>query len=178
MAISNIRSGIDKKKASKLLETVIQQHLFNNPNSVFENNNEVTAFGQYCITKTSSGCNIFKRNVLIQETANLRYALSWCIADKYNLNQLKHSILYYDKELARREADALHYIHIIKDSQDYELKNSTFNRLLQCKDRIKWLKHKLNKCIHSAKYCQQKGFENETSRLGLQKLSREITKSF
>lgn len=178
MAISNIRSGINSKRAAKLLENIAQQNLFNNSNSVFETDNEVTAFGQYRIKKSSTGCVILKRNVLIQETATLRSALSWCVADKYNLDQLKHNLIQYDHELARRETDVLHYIHTIRNSQDHELKNAVFDRLLECKDRIKWLKKKLDKCINSAKYCQQKGFDNETSRLGLQKPSREITKSF
>jgi len=165
MASRNLRR-IDSKKAAKLLETIARQHVFDNANSIFETDDEVSAFGQYRIKKSSTGCIILKRNVAIQETTNLRSALSWCIADKYNLIQLRNNLIKYDHELSRREKDVLYYIHTIKNSQDCDLKNTVLDRLIQCKDRIKCLKKKLDKCINSAKYCQQKGFDNETSRLG------------
>lgn len=163
MAISNIRSGINFSKAAQLLESIAEQHSFDNPNSVFANDNVIKAFGQYLIKKSNSGCIIYKRNVPVLETSSVRCALSWCVADKYKIASLKNKLIEYDTELTRRQNDVLYYTHTIKNSQDIALKNTLFDRLLQCQDKIKATKNKLDKCINSTKYWQQKGFDNETS---------------
>ena len=177
MAVSNIRS-VNYKQAAALLETLTQHHLFNNPNSVFATEKQISAFGKYQIKQIKNGCVVYKHKHQVANLRSFRSALSWCIADKYNITTLKKDISDIDSELSRRETDVLFYQHVIKNSNNYELKNTVFDRISQCQSQIIWLRKRLNKCINSAKYWQQKGFDNETSRLGIQKPNTNITKGF
>lgn len=176
MVNRNLRS-IDSKRAAQLLERITQQQ-FENPNSLFVNKSTISAFGQYQIQKKKNYCIVFKRGVQIAEFGSLRSALSYCVADKYNILSLKNNIYDIDQELSRKESDILFYQHTLKESNDIELKNIVFSRLVECKSRVIWLRKRLNKCINSAKYWQQKGFDNETSRFGIQKPNSNFTKGF
>lgn len=168
MASRNLR-GISQSKAAKLLEDIATTHLVQNPNLVFAKDNKISAFGLYTIVKSDLGCKIYKRNVLTIEINSVQAAMSWCIADRYNLWNLKANLIRFDKELIRRQSDLIFYKNVLNSSTDYETKCVVLDRITECKDRFIFLKKQLTKCVNSAKYCQQKGFDNETSRLGFQK---------
>ena len=168
MASRNLR-GLSQQKAAKLLEDITTTHLINNPNLVFAKDNKISAFGIYTIEKNSNRCKIYKRKVVTAEVNSIQAAMSWCVADKYNLYDLKTRLVRFDKELERRQNDLVFYKSIINSSADYESKSVILDRISECNNRYNFLKKQLTKCINSAKYCQQKGFDNETSRLGFQK---------
>ena len=168
MATRNIRD-INQSKAAKILEDITRNQLLNNCNLVFANDNKISAFGIYHIVKTEQTYKIFKRNVYTLEINTVQAAMSWCIADKYCIPTLKDKLIKLDAELVRRKTDLIFYRNIINSTADYEAKCIILDRITDCKDRFNLLKKQLTKCVNSAKYCQQKGFDNETSRLGFQK---------
>ena len=72
-----------------------------------------------------------------------------------------------DRQLGYRKMEILHYVNCIKNSADEFQKGILFDRLYNSKNQALLIKKQLDKCVNSAKYWQQKGFENETSRLGI-----------
>ena len=166
MATRNIRSNLDNKKVARLLENIVNQQLATNENTLFRYGNEITAFGDYKIVKHNEHFQIVKKHQHIIDTAYIKTALSWCIADKFNLYQLKKDLIQHDISVSKHENDILFYKHIIKRSADTDYKITALARLSDTVGEINLAKIRLNKCINSAKYWQQKGFENETSRLG------------
>ena len=166
MASRKLRS-INKAKAAKALAKLAQDHLVDNPNAVIDTGNSINVFGTYTIIKQQEEFAVYKNLVEQIVLGSTKHALSWCIFDKYRLIESKKQIVEFDKQFNYRQMEILHFVNCIKNSRDSFQKNILFDRLYNSKSQALLLKKQLNKCINLAKYWQQKGFENETSRLGI-----------
>ena len=173
MVSYNLR-GINKTKAAGLLEKLANEHLFNNPNSIIDSIGGIQAFGKYNLYKKDNSVVIYINKVKTLELSCNKTALCWCIADKYKRHRLANNIQFYDNELSNRQSDVLFFKNILEANTNHQNKEAVFARLKDTQLKVKWLKQQLNNCLNSAKYCQQKGFENETSRLGLNPRIRKI----
>ena len=167
MASRKLRSIKNKKKAADALARLAQKHLIDNPNAIIDAGNSISVFGEYTIVKHSEECVVYKNKVEQVVLNNTKNALSWCIFDKYKIHNLKHSIMECDRQLGYRKMEILHYVNCIKNSADEFQKGILFDRLYNSRSQAVGIKKQLDKCVNLAKYCQQKGFENETSRLGI-----------
>lgn len=175
MATGNIRS-ISRTKAAELLEKITQSHLLNSPNSILQTEHSIQAFGAYHINKMPNSFKIYKNLVAVAETATARSALAWCIADKYCVKNLRNKILELDNQLNIKQTDICFFKHTINNSKDSAQRFAIEDKLQDAIYKARQLKNQLDKCLNSAKYYQLKGFENETSRLGLKTSSRKISK--
>lgn len=163
-------------RATTLLNKITQDHLFNNPNSILKAGNTIQAFGVYTIKKQNNLYSIHKNRVCVAETSNAKNSLAWCVADKYNLTYLQKQILELDKQLDCKQAEIEFLKNIINSKVDLSRKFVAEDKLQTMIMKASAIKKQLNKCVNSAKYYQQKGFENETSRLGLKATSGKIAK--
>ena len=175
MASSNLR-GITAPKAALLLEKIASTHLFNNPNSILQGDDSIQAFGVYSINKNINQFKIYKNRVQVAETASAKNALAWCIADKYNIPSLKTKILHLDAMFATKNADIAFLKHALKTATEFNRITVLEDKLQDTLYKAKHTKNLLDKCINSAKYYQLKGFENETSRLGIKSPNRKFSK--
>ena len=157
-------------KAEQVLEQIAREHLMGN-NAIVFMDDEITAFGRYKIKCNKSSYRVYRYSQLAAEPRSSRVAISWCIADKYNQTRLARELLTLENELERREIEISHYKSFLKRTKDQQKKLVIMDRLQESIMRSRQVKDQLNKCINSAKYWQQKGFENETVRTGLKKQS-------
>jgi len=161
---NQLRSKINQ--AQNLLESLARQHLIGR-NNIFQVDDSIRAFGCYTIVKTANSYNIYRGSTLAFSPANTRIAIAWCVADKYNHFALLRDIEISSAELERLENDIDHYRGFIKLNQDNDRNEIILHRLHTTILRQKYIKNRLDKCIDVAKYMQQKGFDNETARIGL-----------
>lgn len=110
---------------------------------------------------------IYRGATLAFSAVNTRTAIAWCVADKYNYFSLLRDIEISSAELERLENDIDHYRGFVKLNQDSDRNEIIAHRLYTTILRQKYIKNRLDKCIDVAKYMQQKGFDNETARIGL-----------
>jgi hypothetical protein len=173
MVNRNLR-GVNSKKVAQVLKQLTDQHLFNDPNGVIANKEVIHAFGMYTILHKKGSYNVYKSNVLRVQTGSSRSALAWCIANKYNIDALAQKIVDFDRLFYNKKNEIHHYTAAMHENKDLERRYILFNRLEQSILYANKYKEQLNKCINSAKYWQQKGFENETSRLGIKPTGKQI----
>ena len=176
MVNSKLR-GINRNQAAQILEQLASKHLLDNTNGIFVNDNSIQAFGNYTITLHNNFYKIYKNKLFVIETNTSKHALAWCIADKFGNKILADKIYHYDTDLHRRLSDIENYRAVLNNSSDYKTKFVVLDRLNECLLKVKWLRNQMGKCINQTKYMQQKGFDNETSRLGLKPSVRKITES-
>ena len=167
MASRKLRSIKNKKKAADALARLAQKHLIDNPNAIIDAGNSISVFGEYTIVKHSEECVVYKNKVEQVVLNNTKNALSWCIFDKYKLIGYKNRIVECDKQLGYKQMEIVHFVNCIKGSTDSFQKGVLFDRLYNSKSQAVLIKKQLDKCVNLAKYWQQKGFNNETSRLGI-----------
>jgi hypothetical protein len=148
-----------------MLERLTRDHLLNNPNAILRMNNVIRAFGKYTITKTARSCQVYRSATLAAEPSSNRVALCWCVADKYGKDTLAKQLLTLDQEIERRQNEISHYRYILEISQDFARKYVVSDRLYESQARLKYAQEQLDKCVNQAKYWQQKGFKDETSRI-------------
>ena len=140
--------------------------MIDNPNAIIDTGNSINVFGIYTIIKNKEDFTVYKNRVEQVIFNVVKHALSWCIFDKYKLLDSKNRILEFDKQFGYKQMEIIHYVNCIKGSGNTFQKGILFDRLYNSKSQAVAIKKQLNKCVNLAKYWQQKGFENETSRLG------------
>lgn len=127
---------------------------------------EYEAFGRYTVVPQHPGYLVLINNDRQGLFNSTRSAISWCVADKFAQYNLARDILNYDRQLGNIANDIF-----VRAGIAHRTKNSMLRENIETKLQLKII-HKreieaqLNKCVNWAKYLQQKGFENETSRFG------------
>jgi len=176
MVINDLRS-LNSKKATALFESLVDGVLRNSSDLIFQSKQSLQAFGCYSIHETDQEFKIYKNKVYVSSATSYKCALAWCIANKNNIKTLQNDIDLFQKELSWRKNEIEFYKHAINQPIPSERKYVIEDKLLLSIQRAKHLRKQLNKCLDSAKYIQQKGFNNETSRLGINSRSRKNSKS-
>ena len=131
------------------------------PNVILpQDNGTYEVFGKYEIIPERPGYTVMchATNVGIFNTS--RTALSWCIADKYKHYNLANDILLLDNKLSFLANDINARATIADRSKRPDFRENI--GLMQ----KKIVENQLNNCVDSAKYLQQRGFNNETQRIG------------
>ena len=135
-------------------------------NSLWENSSgNYSVFGRYNIVKEKTGYRVHCSLTDVGMFYSTRSALSWCIADKFKKYNLARDLIQLDNNLHHITADIATRAAIgdrVKNSDAYEIILAKLeNKILKKKE----IENRLVKCVNSAKYYQQQGFDNETARI-------------
>jgi hypothetical protein len=137
------------------------------PNLIWQNlAGEYEAFGNYRIVPMRPGYRVFCAATDVGIFHNTRTALSWCIADKHQAYNTARELLTLDNKLFSLTQDINTRAAIGDLSKNPELREIILTKLESKIIQKKLLENQLAKCVNWAKYCQQRGFENETARTG------------
>jgi hypothetical protein len=150
-----------------MLERLTRDHLLNNSNAIIRLDDEIRAFGKYTITRTPRSYQVYRSATLAAEPSSSKVAISWCVADKYGKDALAQQLLTLDQEVERRQNEISHYKYTLEISEDTVRKSVTNDRLVESQVRLKHAQEHLEECLNLAKYWQQKGFRDETARIGI-----------
>jgi hypothetical protein len=127
---------------------------------------EYEAFGKYHIIPQNPGYRVYINDDDQGFFNSTRTAISWCVADKYKQYNLARELLTYDNMLTTISNDIFVRTGVATKSRDPDLREKIETKLEPKIIQKRELESQLNKCVNWAKYLQQKGFENETSRSG------------
>ena len=135
------------------------------PNLLWQNDlGEYEVFGRYRIVPMRPGYQVFCSATDVGIFSNTRHALSWCIADKYKAYNLARELLTIDNKLQCLTQDIATRANLADRSKKFEFRDTIGMKLETKIIRKKQLENQLTKCVSWAKYCQQRGFNNETAR--------------
>jgi len=137
------------------------------PNSILKNKDgEYEVFGRYIIVKEQQGYTVYCSLTKIGLFHSSRAALSWCIADKFEQYNKARDILNLDNNLHFLTVDITTRALVgdrAKTAEQHEIILTKLeNKIIQKKQ----IENRLADCVNWAKYYQQRGFNNETARLG------------
>jgi hypothetical protein len=137
------------------------------PNTIFkQDDGSYSVFGKYRIEPNRPGYRVYCAANEIGIFSTTKTALSWCIADKYQAYNTARDILELDIKLATITADIHARTTIAEHSNQWEFRDTIGTKLETKIIRKKKVESELAKCVNWAKYCQQRGFNNETARTG------------
>jgi hypothetical protein len=135
------------------------------PNFIWCNDaGEYELFGKYRIVPNRPGYTVYCAANSVGNFSSTRTAVSWCVADKYQNFNLARDILRTDDRLTAITNDVFVRMGVANRSRRPEFRESIDTKLEAKIIRKKELEQQLSKYINSAKYLQQRGFENETAR--------------
>ena len=162
MVSDNLRSRVTDK-ASRLLQKIADNILNTNPNAIFRDGNSIMAFAEYEIVKVNiDEYEIYKDEHLVITCSSCRIALSYCILDKYKKPMDAKHLVDLEERLLTRQQEMMHYRHFVNsDKIDDVRREVVITRLDTAKHEYHMIQKQLTKSINVAKYCQQKGFDNE-----------------
>ena len=162
MASDNLRSRVTEK-ASRLLNKIADELLSTNPNAIFRNGDSLFAFADYEIVKEAPNeYSVYRDNFFMISCSTCRIALSYCILDKNKLRQDAKNLVALEDKIINRQNEMMHYRHVASSPKVDEFRREVvLIRLDSAKAEYQNLQKQLTKSINVAKYCQQKGFENE-----------------
>tara|TARA_Y100000389_G_scaffold97074_1_gene93851 strand:+ start:211 stop:726 length:516 start_codon:yes stop_codon:yes gene_type:complete len=166
MVSDNLRGRVTEK-ASRLLNKIADELLNTNPNAIFRDGDSIMAFADYEIVRESANeYSIYRNDYLVETCSTCRIALSFCILDKNKMQLDAKHIVALERKLLGRQNEMMHYRHIASSSKvDDRRREVSIIRLDSAKHEYHLIQKQLTKSINVAKYCQQKGFDNETIRL-------------
>jgi hypothetical protein len=123
-------------------------------------------FDRFELHQKPNSAEIHRRGDLLHKFSTARVALSWCIAEKYNLYSLSRDIESLDAQKTRLTQD----LHVTAEMLN-RVKNSERRETLKLKHDHKRAiltraSNRLDKCTNLAKYWQIRGFNNEIERTG------------
>ena len=137
------------------------------PNTIWKNDHGVyEVFGHYRIQPERPGYRVFCSATEVGVFSSTRAALSWCIADKNKSYNTARELLTVDTKLNALTHDINARAAVGDRSKDPALRETILTKLETKIIRKKLLENQLTKCVNWAKYCQQRGFDNETQRIG------------
>jgi hypothetical protein len=123
-------------------------------------------FGKYTIMPKKPNYTVMCYDNVIGVFNSTRTALSWCIADKYQNYKLAQDILLLDHKLSFLHNDIHIRAGLADRSTRPEFRENVGTKLETKIIQKKIMENQLNNCINLAKYLQQRGFTNETQRIG------------
>ena len=123
-------------------------------------------FDRYRMFKESTGYRVFCGATDVGRFGTTKTALSWCIADKNKAYNLARDILELDTKLNSLTSDIAARANLADRSTSPIFRETIETKLETKIIRKKQVEEQLSKCVNWAKYCQQKGFNNETIRAG------------
>ena len=153
-----------QRKLQKLLEQDFQAAISNAIWKTHSGTYEV--FGNYRIESAVDGHRVFCNNTPMGVFSTTRTALSWCIADKHCNYNTARRLLTLDNQIASLAQDIRTRLTIGQHCQNSDAREIIMTKLESKIFHKKLLENQLNKCVSWAKYCQQRGFNNETARTG------------
>lgn len=137
------------------------------PNVIWQNDNGVyEVFDRYTIVPEQHGFRVFCSATDVGVFSHTRTALSWCIADKNRAYNTARELLTVDNKLSALKSDIAIRAAIGDRARDPALRETILTKLESKIIHKKQLENQLTKCVNWAKYCQQRGFDNETARTG------------
>ncbi len=137
------------------------------PNTIFQNENgSYSVFGKYRIESIRPGYKVYAHATEVGIFNSTKSALSWCIADKFQAYNTARDILELDIKLGVLSRDIATRTSIAERSSKWEFRDNIGTKLETKIIRKKQVENELAKCVSWAKYCQQRGFNNETARTG------------
>lgn len=168
LASNKLRRKINKANAQVFLQNLAEEHLTTNLNTIVPIDDcNILAFSQYIIKQHRGRYQVYYREDLVLETSTSRVAIAWCVADKLKKYTLANELADADYSIERRLSEIEYYRRTLENETDLEKKYIVSDRLSYAIAKVKLLKDRLDKSINLAKYWQLKGFNDETSRLGI-----------
>ena len=135
------------------------------PNIIWRNEaGEYEVFGRYKIARKNDGYHVVCHATDVGLFSSTKSAISWCVADKYRDYNLARQILLTDTRLDAISSDIFTRMAAANRSRKIEFKESIDAKLEPKIIRKKQLEKQLANLINSAKYLQQRGFDNEIAR--------------
>jgi hypothetical protein len=137
------------------------------PNMIWQNDDGAyEVFGHYRIQAVDQGFKVSISATDVGVFSTTRTALSWCIADKNRGYNTARELLTVDNKLSALTADIATRAAVGDRARDPALRETILTKLESKIIHKKHLENQLAKCINWAKYTQQRGFNNETQRIG------------
>lgn len=136
-------------------------------NAIWENEDgSYSVFGKYQIVSEKPGYRVFCAATDVGLFSTTRTALSWCIADKNQAFNLAREIHEVDTKIGVLTSDIAVRTNVAERSKNFDFREVVGTKLESKIIKKKQLENQLTKCVNWAKYCQQRGFNNETARTG------------
>ena len=136
-------------------------------NSIWKNSDgDYTVFGKYSIVKESTGYRVHCSLTDVGVFYSTKSALSWCIADKFKQYNVARDLMQLDSNLHHLTVDISARAAIGDSTKNTEQREIILTKLENKILKKKEIENRLAKCVNWAKYYQQRGFDNETARIG------------
>ena len=155
---------IKERELEHLVRTELRSIM---PNMIWrDDNGDYEVFGRYRLCPNAQGFMVFCSATEVGTFSSTKAALSWCIADKNSAFNTARELLTLDNKLSTITHDISVRASIGDRSKNVDLRETILTKLESKIIHKKKLENQLANCVNWAKYVQQRGFDNETQRIG------------
>jgi len=135
-------------------------------NILIQEKDRYLVFDCYEIMIDAHSFRVCKYTSDIGDFSTVRTALSWCIADKYQQDNLAQKIKRLDEKKRLLDTDIYTRNALCQKFRDPTKRESAQVKIDNKKFQAQLIKNQIDNCVDLAKYWQIRGFNNETARTG------------
>ena len=132
-------------------------------NVIIKTKDDFKVFKDFTISRLNGYYQVYRNDEFIHEFATGRNAIAYCVLAKYHKNEA-NDIIKCDAKVSSLEAEIRIQEHITQTTDDELRQELMFTKLSNNEHKLDTATFKLQDMIDLAKYCQAKGFRDETSR--------------
>ena len=133
--------------------------------SILRAGDQYVLYGAWSIeTIDPNTVQVRKHGEIVGTFFNLKNAVSWCVAERYNRIRLAFEIQNLDSELSRLSNDVTMSQSLLKRARDPDIRMVVRIKMEHNHSKLNNIQYQLEKCVKRAKYCQLQGFNDEIAR--------------
>lgn len=147
------------------LESIVNTEMPMLKNNLFLRTDDgYEVFDLYIVKQQDDMVSVTKGRSSMGTFTTVKTALSWCIADNYQQNQLAESIRKLDADKKRVSEDVNVRRVLLRGFKNTDRREAVELKVQMRQYKLTDLNEQLDKCINLAKYWQLRGFNNEIAR--------------
>lgn len=149
------------RKFKHIVTDTLKKH---QDNVIIKTKDDFKVFKDFIISRLNGYYQVYRNDEFIHEFATGRNAIAYCVLAKYNKEQEAQDVIHNDARISSLETEIRVQEHITETTDDELRRDLMWAKISNNEHKLESATFKLQDMIDLAKYCQAKGFRDETSR--------------
>lgn len=149
------------RKFKNIVTDTLKKH---QDNVIIKTKDDFKVFKDFTISRLNGYYQVYRQGEFVHEFATGQNAIAYCVLAKYNKNIEAQNIVQNDNKIASLKTEIRIQEHITETTDDELRRDLMWTKMSNNEHKLESAEFKLQDMIDLAKYCQAKGFRDETSR--------------
>tara|TARA_Y100000816_G_scaffold172096_1_gene123648 strand:- start:641 stop:1129 length:489 start_codon:yes stop_codon:yes gene_type:complete len=149
------------RKFKHIVSDTLKKH---QDNVIIKTKDDFKVFKDFTISRLRGCYQVYRNDDFVHEFATGQNAIAYCVLAKYNKDSEAQNIIQNDNKISSLKTEIRVQEHITETTDDELRRDLMWAKISNNELKLESAEFRLQDMIDLAKYCQAKGFRDETSR--------------